>query len=95
MLGERQELLAERPADDLVQRVVPADVLADAERLAPAGEEPRRMKAPGNGEGGLRLPQPLRERRDERERHPQLRLDSWRLDLDGLERSLSADAAGR
>src|SRR5207248_1987712 len=39
--GERQPAGAERPPDHLVERVVPADVLARAEQIAGRGEEAR------------------------------------------------------
>src|SRR5579862_2879343 len=90
MLRERQEVLPERPADDLVQRVVAADVLARAQELAARGEEPRRVQSARDREAGLRLAQTVGEPGDERERHAELRVDARRL-----ERALAADAARR
>ena len=51
------------------------------------------MQAARDGEGRLRLPQPLGQRGDERQRQPQLGLDARRLDRDRLERALAADPA--
>ena len=65
---ERQAAVEERPADHLVERVVPADVLARAEQLAGRGEEAGRVQAAGRGERRLRLAQPVGQRRHERER---------------------------
>ena len=56
----------EGPADDLVHRVVAADVLAHAQQLAGSGEETCRVQAAGCVEGRLRLAQPVGQRGDER-----------------------------
>ena len=72
VLGERQQPVEERPADDLVHRVVAADVLARAQQLARGVEEPGRVQAARHLEGRLRLAQPLGKRGDERERDAQL-----------------------
>src|ERR1700733_14972863 len=45
------------PADDLVDRVVPSDVLPDGEQLAGRGEQAGRVQAAGGGEHPLRLTQ--------------------------------------
>ena len=45
---ERQPVFTERPADDLVHRVVTADVLAQAEQAAGGVEEAGRMDAAGS-----------------------------------------------
>ena len=46
-VGERQPPVAERPADDLVERVVAADVLAQAERARrPASKSPVACRPP-------------------------------------------------
>ena len=52
---EREHFLAERPADDLVHRVVSTDVLAQAEKLPVDVEEAGGMEAAGRLEGRLRL----------------------------------------
>ena len=57
-------MLRERPADDLVERVVPADVLAQAEELAVGIEEAGGVQAAGGREGGLRLAQAVGKRGD-------------------------------
>ena len=71
-----------------------ADVLAHAEQLAVGREEPGRVQPAGRLERGLRRSQPVRELRDERGVDAQVALDARRLDGDGLERALAADAAG-
>jgi len=93
-VGERQQACAEGPADDLVHRVVAADVLACAKQVAVHAEEAGRVEAAGRGERGLGGAQPFRELGDERGRHAQRALDPRRLDRDRLERPLAADAAG-
>jgi hypothetical protein len=39
--AQREPVLPQRPSDDLVDRVVPVDVLAQAQQLPIAGEQPR------------------------------------------------------
>ena len=80
-------------ADDLVERVVAADVLAHAEQLAVGREEPGRVQAAGHLERRLRRAQPVRERRDEPAATRRSLSDRGRLDRDRLERALAADAA--
>ena len=53
------------------------------------------MQSAGHRERGLGLSKPVGERRDERERHAKLRLDTRRVDGDRLQRALAADAARR
>ena len=92
---ERQHALDEGPADDLVHGVVPADVLPDAPELAVRGEEAGRMEAAGQVEGRLRGPQPPGERGHDVEGDREIAVDARRIDGDGLERALAADAARR
>ena len=61
MAGQRQPALAQRPADHLVDGVVPADVLAHAEQLAVGGEQPGGVQPAGALEGRLGRPQPVRQ----------------------------------
>ena len=70
--------LEERPADDLVHRVVASDVLAHARELAVGVEEPGRMQPAGRRERALRLEQPRRQRRDDVERDLERALDPRR-----------------
>ena len=63
VLREREETGEERPADDLVDRVVTADVLAHAQELALRVEEARRVQTARRSERSLRLEQPLGKRR--------------------------------
>jgi hypothetical protein len=92
--GEREATLAEGPADDLVHRVVAADVLAQAEQLAAGVEEAGRVQPAG----ALRTPAGRRAGASgsaaSRPRRRELALDARRLDRDRLERALAADAAG-
>jgi NADH:ubiquinone oxidoreductase subunit F (NADH-binding)/NADH:ubiquinone oxidoreductase subunit E len=92
-MGERQLYSDESPADHLVHRVVPPDVLADAEERALAVEEPGRMQPAGRRERRLRLPQPFGELADELGRQGQVALDGRRLDRDGFEGALAAHPA--
>jgi len=62
VVGERQLALAQCPARDLVYRVVPADVFAQHEQFAVAGEQAGRVQAAGAGEHPLRLAQTAGER---------------------------------
>ncbi len=91
---EWQEPLAEGPAQDLVHRVVAADVLAGAEQLTAGGEEPGRVEAPGEREGRLSRAEQARQRRDDLERHGEVAVDPGRVHRDRLERALPADTAG-
>ena len=91
--GERQQPVEERAADDLVERVVAADVLAHAEQLAVGGEEPGRVQPAGRLECRLCLAEPVGELSDQRRLDPKVALDPRRLDRHGVERALAADAA--
>src|SRR5438445_677920 len=75
-VGERKQPGAERPAHDLVQRVVPPDVPAEAEELAVTVEESCRVETSRHGEGRLRVAEPVGKPRDERRGHSQLALDA-------------------
>src|SRR4051794_41801982 len=57
---QREYACAQRPADDLVHRVVASDVLPDRERLAGVGKETGGVQAAGALEG--RLAEAVRER---------------------------------
>ena len=93
---ERQQTLAERPADDLVDRVVAADVLAQAQQLAVRREEPGRVEAAGRPRT---RPAPHAAAPAARPRaRPATRRSlsiARRLDRDRLERPLAADPARR
>src|SRR5205085_8666569 len=82
---EWEQAFEDRPADDLVHRVVAADVLAHAEQPAGRVEEAGRVEAARGGEGRLRLAQPLGQGGDDADRHAERALDPRGLDGDGLE----------
>ena len=90
---ERQQPVEKGAADHLVQRVVAADVLADAQQLALGGEEPGRVQPARCLEGRLCLAEPVGKLDDQRRLDPQVALHPRRLDRDGLERALAADTA--
>src|SRR5918993_9525 len=92
--GQRQQPVEERPAHDLVERVVAPHVLANAEQVASRGEEPARVQPARGLERRLRRTEPVRQRRHENRRDAQVALDPRRLHGHGLERALPADAAG-
>ena len=85
---ERQQPVEERAADDLVERVVAADVLATQSSSPVGGEEPGGVQPAGRLECRLRVAEPVGELDDQRGRHAQVALDPRRLDGDGLERPL-------
>jgi alpha-1,2-mannosyltransferase len=70
--GQRKPAREQRPPDHLVDRVVPADVLADGDQLTGRGEQPRGVQPAGTGEHPLRLTQPVRQRRQDRGGEPRL-----------------------
>ena len=72
-----------------------ADVLAQAEQIAVRREQAGRVETTGRLEGRLPLPEPVRERRDERGRDTEIAHDRRRLDGDGLEGAFAANPAGR
>ena len=53
---QRQQPVEQRAADDLVHRVVAADVLAHEQQLAGGVEQAGRVQAAGAGEAGLAQP---------------------------------------
>ena len=55
--AERQTATEQRPTDDLVHGIVSADVFAQGEQVAVAGEKRRCMQPTGSAKNGLRLPQ--------------------------------------
>ena len=87
---------AQRPADHLVHRVVPAHVLAQHQQRAVGCEQPGRVQPASAGEHALGLAQPVRQGSQH------LRGDPHRvggdvvagLDPDRLDALLAADAAG-
>ena len=92
---ERQQPLAERPADDLVERVVPADVLAQAEQRAVARRRgPVACRPPVAANAACAARKASGQRGDELAATRRSPLDARRLDGDRLERALAADAAG-
>src|SRR5207237_9980375 len=92
-VGERQPVLEEGPADDLVHRVVAAHVLPQAEELAVRVEEAGRMEPARDREGGLGFAQPVGQAREELEAGLEPAVGAGRVDRDRLERALAADAA--
>src|SRR5204863_5248978 len=93
-LGQREPALEERPADDLVHRVVAAHVLAEAQKITVGGEEAGRMEPAGHGERGLGSTEPLGKVSEERERSLETALELRGLHCDGVERALAAHPAG-
>src|SRR5215471_13210793 len=81
----------ERPADDLVHRVVPADVLAQAEQLTLGVEEACCVQTAGGREGWLGGAKPLGQVGEESGVDGETALHARRLDLDRLERAFPAD----
>src|SRR5207249_5704141 len=63
-VAERQQSVEERATDDLIDGVVPADVLAQELELARRVEETRGMEAAGRLEDPLLLAQAVRETRE-------------------------------
>jgi hypothetical protein len=59
--GQRQLPLAQRPADHLVDGIVPADVLAQRQQLAIGREQPGRVQPAGRREHSLRGAEPVRQ----------------------------------
>ena len=57
--AQRNAAVFDGPADELVDGVVPPDVLAHGEQLPGAGEQSGRVQAPGGLEHLLRGPQPV------------------------------------
>ncbi len=94
-LAEREQALEERPADDLVECVVPADVLPRAQELTPWCEEPGRVQAASRRKRSLSVEQPLRQRCDDRLGDEQAALDTRRVDPNRLDGALAADSARR
>src|SRR6202012_873137 len=66
--AERELVVEQRPADDLVDGVVPAHVLAYREQRPGSVEQPRGVQPASGGEHLLRVPQPVRQRRKQRRR---------------------------
>src|SRR5439155_4671523 len=64
--SQRQATVEKRAADDLVDRVVTADVLAKKLELATAVEQPGRVQAPGRFEDALLLTESVRKARQHR-----------------------------
>ena len=92
-IRERQAPSAERPANDLVHRVVPADVLAEAEERPLGVEQAGRVDPACRVERRLRLSQAVGERREHGGVDAEVALDPRRLDRNGFECALPADAA--
>ena len=92
---ERQ-LAGQQPApDELVQGVVPADVLAQRDERPVGGEQPRRVEAAGGTEDGLTVAEARRQREQRRRGHDRAVRDGRAADLHLVQRGLAADAAGR
>ena len=91
--GEREPAVEQRPADDLVHRVVAPDVLPDEHELARGREQAGRVQAAGALE--RRLDELVGEADEESRgtRGPAARVEHGRADGDLLERALAADAA--
>src|SRR5262245_23016482 len=92
-LPEWQEPGQKGPADYLVHRVVPADVLAPATELAAGVEEARRVEAAGGREAALFGAQAIREALEKVRAQTKAAVHARRLDGDGLESAFAADAA--
>ena len=94
-LRQRQPAGAERPAGQLVDCVVAADVLARGEQRPPAVEEGGAVQAAGRREQGLGRAQPLGQRREQGSGNRPGRGDRRGADDEVLDRALAADAAAR
>jgi hypothetical protein len=70
--GQRQPPLAHAVPDDLVDRVVPADVLAQGDQLAVHREQPGRVQSAGLVEHLLGRAQPVGQREQRRQRQPEV-----------------------
>ena len=90
-LAERQQTVEQRPTDDLVHRVVPADVFAAVDQPAIGGEQARGVKAAGTFEP--RLVKTFGKARHELAAQHWSRGKRRAVDGDLLERALAADAA--
>ena len=92
---ERQPPRQHLAADELVERVVAADILAQLEELAIGGEQPGRVEPPGRLEHRLGRAQTVRQRQDHLARHHRPRRQRVTADRDLVERCLAADPARR
>ncbi len=92
---QRHAPIEQRRPDHLVDRIVPADVLAHVEQRTGRVEQARRVEAPGLFEHRLRGPDLLRHAQDRRggKRELTAREPGTALHLDGLDRPLPAYAA--
>ena len=90
---ERQRAGQRLAPDQLVERVVAADVLAQGEQPAVGVEQARGVEPAGGLEHGLRLAQPVRQRHEDRGRDDRASRDRRAADLDLVERRLAADPA--
>ena len=80
-------------ADQLVERVVPADVFARGDQLARRGEARRRVQPAGLVEHALVRGEPLGQRPHDARRDARARADRRAAHLDLVERGLAADPA--
>ena len=87
--------LLERPADELVDRIVAADVFARGEERAGGVEERRAVEPAGLGEDRLHRAQALGERLEHGAPDAQPRDHRRGLDREVGDRALAADAAAR
>ena len=94
-LAERRRAGEHAVADDLVERVVAADVLAHERQLAVGREQPGRVQPAGALERPLRGAQALGQLADDHRRDDRSFAQWLGGDLDGVDRGLAAHAAGR
>ena len=94
-IAQRRPPRQELRADQLIERIMPADVFADAVQMPCRIEESRRVKAAGPIEPGLGRPQRVRQlAKDKRiERRPTLFRPRRQRHANRLDRRLAADAA--
>ena len=81
--------------DQLVERIVAADVLADRDQLAAGREEPRRVEPAGLVEGSLGGAEEIRQREDDAAFNDRTGRERGAANLDLVERRLAADPARR
>ncbi len=91
---ERERPLEQRRADQLVERVVPPDVLAHGDEVTGRGEAGGRVQATRLAEEALVLGEPRRQRPHHRSRDKRAGSDGIAPHLEVVERGLAADPAG-
>ncbi len=90
----RRELAVEQAvADDLVDGIVPADILAEHNEFSAGVKQRRGVQAAGAVECLLGRPHLLRQACQEFHVDPHVGLNRWKLALDGIDRCFAAQSA--